>query len=159
MKNKKQLLNIINTVQNNIEINIKTKKNTLKGFTLIELIISLIIMGIITSVALPSYSKIQIKAKEGIQKTIGHNLQLAIESYYMSSGKYPEGSNIHLSQLTQILNSENCYNTSTKNPFTNKAHAPTDTSGLIRYSHDKTSHKYKLTLFGHKNTPLLTLNN
>ena len=130
-----------------------------KGFTLIELIISLIIMGIITSIALPSYSKIQIKAKEGIQKTIGHNLQLAIESYYMSLGKYPEGSNIHISQLAQILNSENCYNTSTKNPFTNHAHTPTDTSGLVSYSYNKPSNKYEITPLGHKNNTLLTLNN
>src|SRR5438046_3063966 len=54
---------------------------TEKGFTLIELMIVVVIIGILAAIAIPNFIAMQNRAKEGSTKANMHTLQLAAEDY------------------------------------------------------------------------------
>src|SRR5882724_7666233 len=56
-------------------------KRSEKGFTLIELMIVVVIIGILAAIAIPNFIAMQNRAKEGSTKANMHTLQLAAEDY------------------------------------------------------------------------------
>src|SRR6476646_5559968 len=56
-------------------------RNAQKGFTLIELMIVVVIIGILAAIAIPNFIAMQNRAKEGSTKANMHTLQLAAEDY------------------------------------------------------------------------------
>jgi len=66
------------------------KKKGQEGFTLIELLVVVVIIGILSSVAVPNFMGAQDKAKNSGVQSNGHTVQMAIEQYAVdSAGQYP----------------------------------------------------------------------
>ena len=52
-----------------------------RGFTLIELMVAVVIIGVLAAIAIPNYLALRDRAKEGSTKTNMHTLQVAAEDY------------------------------------------------------------------------------
>jgi len=64
-------------------------KSGIRGFTLIELMIVLSIVGILASIAAPNYQRWVIRAKEAALSDSLNNFRKTIDEYYADQGKYP----------------------------------------------------------------------
>jgi general secretion pathway protein G len=60
-----------------------------KGYTLIELLIVLAIIGLLVSVALPRFREAHQRAKEAVLKENLFTLRQTIDQYHHDKGKYP----------------------------------------------------------------------
>lgn len=61
-----------------------------KGFTLIELLVVVLIIGILSSVALPQYTKAVWKSRAAELRSVTRSLATAQESFFMANGTYPK---------------------------------------------------------------------
>jgi general secretion pathway protein G len=67
----------------------RIRRPALSGFTLIELLIVITIIGILISLAQPSYNRAVTAAKEATLKENLFILRDAIDQYYADNAKYP----------------------------------------------------------------------
>lgn len=116
------------------------------------------IIGILVATLMPNVVNIQRKAKEVSVKNIGHQLQLAIEGYYLSEGEYPALQNVGIEELSQALMKTGDLKEFPKNPFTNMTYRNQDPSGQIRYTTEQNG--YRLLIMGGENKDtILVLSN
>src|ERR1700723_4673646 len=82
-------------------------KQVQKGFTLIELMIVIAIIGILAAIAIPAYQNYTIRAQVTEGLTLGDGWKTAISEYYANTGNWPAQSN-----LTGTCNSSGKYESS-----------------------------------------------
>jgi general secretion pathway protein G len=86
-----------------------------RGFTLLELMIVISIMGILITIAVPSFQQSLIRARESVLKEDLFQMREAIDQYYADNGKYPAT----LQDLTQASDrTKNYLRALPKDPFT-----------------------------------------
>lgn len=66
-----------------------TRTRAARGFTLVEMLVVIGVIGIVAAIALPNITRIREKAKEAEVKKNLHNIQIAIERYATDTEYYP----------------------------------------------------------------------
>jgi general secretion pathway protein G len=66
-----------------------TQPRRTPGFTIVELLIVVVVIGILAAIVIVAYNGIQATARDNIRKSDLKNLATAIEAYYATNGNYP----------------------------------------------------------------------
>lgn len=61
------------------------------GFTIVELLIVIVVIGVLASVTIISYRGIQTKARDSQRKVDVSTIRKALDLYYIDNGSYPGG--------------------------------------------------------------------
>ena len=65
-------------------------RTTTFGFTLVEVITTIVIIGILSSIGVVSYSRIQSNGRDAQRSTNANVIYQALETYYQKNGEYPD---------------------------------------------------------------------
>ncbi|MBI5701588.1 prepilin-type N-terminal cleavage/methylation domain-containing protein [Candidatus Saganbacteria bacterium] len=116
------------------------------GFTLIEILVVLGIIGLLIAFLVPNILGAQDKSKETAVKAVIHSVQLAVEAYNMENLTYPVGKNITVYSLcTNYLIGGNFISKVPTNPYTGQEYKDSDTAGKIIYNYNEIDNNYTLT--------------
>ncbi|MFW5687039.1 MAG: type IV pilin protein [Halanaerobium sp.] len=81
------------------------------AFTLIELLIVIVVLGILMSMAVPALSGVKNRADTAVAKADLHNIMHSLEIYYLEEGEYPgQSTKSDLSKISSDLNELNIKN-------------------------------------------------
>jgi len=128
-----------------IESEVRKMENR-RGFTLVEILVVIGIIGLLSVFLVPNLLGARDRAKEAAVKGVMHTVQLAVEAYQMENEVYPMGTNVPLASLCRDYLLGGGYLAAIpKNPFTGKEYTDADVAGKIIYNYDSTTGGYTLT--------------
>lgn len=110
------------------------KKQFQKGFTIVELLIVIVVIGILAALVLNTFSGVQRRARDTERQTDVNSIATQLEVYYNDNGGYPV--------LTGQLNSDTWAKTNLKGIDTNALHAPGSTANSMAATADSTHYGY-----------------
>lgn len=64
-------------------------RKTINGFTLVELLIVIVVIGILAAITLVAYNGVQAKARDSNRQSGISDIVKALELYYIDNGSYP----------------------------------------------------------------------
>jgi general secretion pathway protein G len=73
----------------NPDLRIDREERRESGFTLLELIVVIAIIGILATIAMPALKDVPVRAREAVLKTNLRTLRDVIDQHYGDKGKYP----------------------------------------------------------------------
>ena len=76
-----------------------TYKTKQQGFTIVELLIVIVVIGILAALVITTFTGIQKKARDTERKTDIKALHGQIEAYYAQNGYYPQLSDVTIANL------------------------------------------------------------
>jgi len=102
----------------------KSRKGNFKGFTLVELVVVLVILGVLVALAVPRFTASATKAKETTFCSNVRTIKSQLELYKMTTGSYPK-----TASLSDFLNNTDYFESAPVNPYTGEPFTPTTTRG------------------------------
>lgn len=81
----------------------KVGKNSQKGFTIVELLIVVVIIGILAALVIIGYNGIQSRARDADRSSDLRALKVAIEQYNVDYGYYPAAGTDNIGYLADSL--------------------------------------------------------
>lgn len=122
------------------------------GFTLVELMVVVVIIGIIAAIAIPNFVKVVDKSREATVKSNMHTVQFVVELYKVDNPpKYPDNSTTIINTGNLPPRFENPFNPSNV-ALQNKGDA--DIEGVVEYDTENPFNRYTITGIGRNERPL-----
>jgi len=138
-------------------------KNKKRGFTLIELMLVMIIMGVLAAIGVTAFISSQVKGRDSARKGNLKAISQALELYYNDKGAYPVASSGYIKACMSGGVAENCdgtdaqHKTMTDGTTIYMANMPKDPVASDRYYYVSTNGK-QFQLYAHlENTQDLQL--